>query len=242
VPRPSPERPDPALGVFETVLVCAGRPHALDAHLERLERSAASLYGLALAPALAAELNDRAARLTGRHRLRVDGVPQAGGLAVTIQTSELPAGDPTGVSVRPVLVPGGLGAHKFADRRLLGALTTDDAVPLLIDRDGHVLEAAWGNLWLREGERLVTPPADGRLLPGLTRAHLFVAAPSLGLEALEEPITLERVAGAAEAFLTSALRLAVPARLSGPDPLAAGCEPPVASAELRRIRGALAPC
>ena len=44
------------------------------------------------------------------------------------------------------------------------------ATALIVDGDEQVLEAAWANLWLIEGERLITPPADGRLLPGVTRA------------------------------------------------------------------------
>ena len=45
-----------------------------------------------------------------------------------------------------------------------------------------MLEAAWGNVWLLEGDRLITPPADGRILPGVTRALLLELAPSLGLQ------------------------------------------------------------
>ncbi len=65
-------------------------------------------------------------------------------------------------------------------------------MPLLVDADGSVLEAAWGNFWLLEGDALVTPPADGRILPGVTRALLLELAPALGLHAREQPITLQR--------------------------------------------------
>ena len=37
--------PDPALGVFETLLVRDGTAQALDAHLARLAASVADLYG-----------------------------------------------------------------------------------------------------------------------------------------------------------------------------------------------------
>jgi para-aminobenzoate synthetase / 4-amino-4-deoxychorismate lyase len=63
---------------------------------------------------------------------------------------------------------------------------------------------------------------DGRLLPGVTRARLLRLAGSLGLTAAEEEITLERLRQADGAFLTSALRGAVAARLAGgpgPHPL-----------------------
>jgi para-aminobenzoate synthetase/4-amino-4-deoxychorismate lyase len=94
----------------------------------------------------------------------------------------------------PFLLPGGLGAHKWADRRLATAL---GPAALLLDTDGCVLEATWANLFIVEGDRVITPAADGRILPGIRRATI---------DAVEEPITLERLAGADEVFLTSALR------------------------------------
>jgi branched-subunit amino acid aminotransferase/4-amino-4-deoxychorismate lyase len=95
-----------------------------------------------------------------------------------------------------------------------------------------VLEAAWGNVWLLEDHgRLLTPPADGRILPGVTRALLLELAPSLGLEAREEPITIERARAAPIVFVTSAIRLAVPAGLAG--------LPASPGAPVDRIRSAL---
>jgi para-aminobenzoate synthetase/4-amino-4-deoxychorismate lyase len=83
-----------------------------------------------------------------------------------------------------------------------------------------VLEASWGNVWIIEGGRLITPPADGRILPGVTRARLF----ELDVDAAEEDLTLERLREADGVFLTSALRGAVPAHVDGgapPHPLVA---------------------
>ena len=91
----------------------------------------------------------------------------------------------------------------------------EPAAPLLLDSDGTVLEAAWGNVWLLEGDALVTPPADGRILPGVTRALLLELAPSLGLRPREEPVSLHRLRAAPLTFATSAIRLAVPATLGG---------------------------
>ncbi len=52
-----------------------------------------------------------------------------------------------------------------------------EQAPLLVDADGTVLEAAWGNVWVLEGDALLTPPADGRILPGVTRSLLLELAP-----------------------------------------------------------------
>ncbi|MGH2875280.1 MAG: aminotransferase class IV, partial [Solirubrobacteraceae bacterium] len=132
------------------------------------------------------------------------------------------------VALRAVTLPGGLGAHKWRDRRLLDDLG-DDPVPLLVEPDGTVLEAAFANVWLLRGDRLVTPPADGRILPGVTRALLLRAA-GLGLSAVEEHVSVEDLRGADAVILTSAARLAVAAALD-----AAPAEP----SALARIRAAL---
>ena len=126
------------------------------------------------------------------------------------------------VTLEPLVVPGGLGAHKWRDRRLLdiatryrGTMSGQEHAPLLVDSDGGVLEAAWGNVWVLEDDALITPLADGRILPGVTRALLLELAPSLGLHPREEPISLHRLKAAPIAFATSAIRLAVPVAVGG---------------------------
>jgi len=80
-------------------------------------------------------------------------------------------------------------------------------VVLIADDDGQVLEAAWANVWLLDGRGLRTPPADGRILPGVARSRLLSLAPSLGLQAAEMPIPLTDVERAPTVFLTSSLRV-----------------------------------
>jgi para-aminobenzoate synthetase/4-amino-4-deoxychorismate lyase len=234
-----PDRPDPALGVFETLLVSEGRIQRLDGHLDRLGRSLGQLYGLVRPPRLPHELEAQAATLSGCNRLRVDAIPRDGALEIELTSSPLAPGAAPGVIGAPVLVPGGLGEHKWRDRRWIQALTTSGDVPLLMDRDGCLLEAAWGNVWLREGDRLITPPADGRLLPGVIRAALIERAPALGFTVAEEPVSLTRAVEAAEVFLTSSLRLAVPAGITNHLEPGSGSAPASPSPVLERIRTAL---
>jgi para-aminobenzoate synthetase/4-amino-4-deoxychorismate lyase len=78
-----------------------------------------------------------------------------------------------------------------------------------------VLEAAWANVWIVEGGRIVTPAADGRLLPGITRSLLLECGPALGLTASTEPISVGRAREADAIFLTSSLRYAATAALDG---------------------------
>ena len=219
-------RPDPTQGVFETMLVRNGRAHVWQRHLDRLTHSVGALYGRRLPADIAAQIQAHARSLTGEHRLRVDVVP---GAAAAITTQPVPAGYRRPVTLAPLVVPGGLGAHKWRDRQLLGSRSA-----LLTDADGTVLEAAWGNVWVLEGDALVTPPADGRILPGVTRALLLERAPALGLRPREEPISLHRARRAPITFATSAIRLAVPVTLSGQPA-------PAAPAIVDRIRAALAP-
>lgn len=140
-------------------------------------------------------------------RLRVD-VAADGGVAVSV--GPLPDADGP-VRLVPALLPGGLGAHKWADRRLLDARGEElGGVPLLVDGDGAVLEAAWASVWLEEDGRLVTPVADGRLLPGVTRATLLAEDP----RCVAEPVDLARLRAAEGLWVSSALRGLVPAVLA----------------------------
>jgi para-aminobenzoate synthetase/4-amino-4-deoxychorismate lyase len=200
--------PELRQGVFETLLVRDGRVQALQRHLERMARSVDQLYGLALPDRLEVTVRERVAGLSGAHRLRVDVIPGDDRPQFAIETTALDPSRPQRYALTPVTVAGGHGPHKWRDRR---ALHADRGVPLLVDADGSILEAAWANIYLLDGPRLSTPPADGRLLAGVTRARLLELAPSLGLEATERRISLEEARAAPAVVLTSSLALAVSA-------------------------------
>jgi para-aminobenzoate synthetase/4-amino-4-deoxychorismate lyase len=200
--------------VFDTLLVSDGRPVALERHLARLAGSVAELYGAALPPTLAAAVYAASAETESygaRARLRIDADPDG---AVRITVSRARPRREHALVLEPFALPGGLGAHKWRDRRLLDALTAlnPGRVPLLVDTDGVVLEAASANVWIVEGDDLITPPADGRILPGTTRALLLGADG----DAREEQIDLDRLASADAVFLTSSISGRAPARLRRP--------------------------
>jgi aminodeoxychorismate synthase component I len=209
-------RPDPDRGVFSTILVCDGAAVDLRLHLDRLGDSVRKLYGLALPR----DLDQRVRTAAEAHRwgrLRILARPAAGVDAETDVEVHLIGGPPDARPMRlaPAALPGGLGAHKWRDRSLLDELEGRlVAVPLLVDLDGDVLEAAHANVWIVEGDALVTPPLDGRLLPGTVRARLLAEAPA-GLESREERMTLDRLAAADELLLTSSVRGVHPAALAG---------------------------
>ena len=189
-------RPDPALGVFETLLVVAGEAQRLDAHLARLAGSLAELYGRALPGDLEARTRALAHTASGRARLRIDVVPRADAelSLAPAPRRELP------IVLHPYTLPGGLGAHKWRDRTLVDALTQ---TPLLLDADGSVLEAGWANLLIRRDGILLRPRADGRILPGTS------------LPAAEEAdLTLADLRHADEILVSSALAGVVSAVLA----------------------------
>ena len=118
-----------------------------------------------------------------------------------------------------------LVAHELAAQ--VGA---DEAVRL--GADGDVVECATSNLFMVvAGNTVVTPPLDGGILPGITRARVIAMAMQMEIE-LATPVRLEvherrisiaELHAAEEIFVTSALRGVVPvtrldgvARLAGP--------------------------
>ena len=223
---------DRSLGVYETLLVRDGAVQALGAHLTRLRGSIVSLYGLAPPDDLEARIREWAAAPgAGEHRLRVDVRP-----VVSVQTGLLPP-RPGLFRLRPLTLADGYGAHKFADRGpLMGTSSvTGGPVALLVDDDpaATVLEAGWANVWLVQADRLLTPPLDGRILPGVTRARVVALAGSLGLSVDQRPISLTQ-ARAGQPMLTSSLQLAAAGAFEDrPEP------DPEAVATIARIRRVL---
>jgi para-aminobenzoate synthetase/4-amino-4-deoxychorismate lyase len=207
-PRPVP-RPDPAAGVFETLLVRDGVPVAATEHVVRLRSSVRELYDVVL------DLDDTVRRTLdaartagdGTARLRMDARPRADGtIALTHTTTPLAAR--ASVALATVALPGGLGAHKWADRRRLDALTAAvaPAQPLLVDLDGLVLEGGWSNVFaVGDDGAITTPPLDGRILPGVTRARTIDRARAAGHVVHEAALTLDALRAARAIFVTGSL-------------------------------------
>jgi para-aminobenzoate synthetase / 4-amino-4-deoxychorismate lyase len=210
---PSELRPDVSQGVFETMLVREGSPLELDQHLSRLTQSVTTLFGRQ-PPADIVQLVLENARAVELGRLRLDVAPDATdqlAARVRVQAVDEKVVFPVweqASDLCPVLTPGGIGGHKWADRRFLEKAETEasPAVPLLVDRGDDVLEASRANLFIVERGAIVTPPCDGRILPGVTRQCALVVARSIGFQASEEAVSMERLLAADELFLTGAVR------------------------------------
>jgi para-aminobenzoate synthetase / 4-amino-4-deoxychorismate lyase len=249
-------RPDLRQGVFETMLVVDGCPVELDAHRRRLASSLEELFPDRLAPELRERVEEQAGELMAGS-IRVTVTPhEAEGLEVTLATRKVgPEHVPltrTGpltslsdrkapteqVALNSFPLAGGLGPHKWADRSLLDdvqAGLADDALPLVVDENGAVLEASRANVFAVRDGVLVTPPTDGRILPGVTRMRVLEIAGAGGLETNEAKLSGDDLLNAEEVFLTGSVRGIERARSLDGAPLPTGGE--VGSrlaAELRR--------
>jgi para-aminobenzoate synthetase/4-amino-4-deoxychorismate lyase len=203
------------MGVFETLLVIDGSPVELEAHLDRLGASVRDLFGDELPLRTRDAMLERASALSvGRLRVTVAPGDQGGGVDATVVTATVdpldvfPSWD-RAIALHPFVVEGWLGAHKWADRDGLAAMEAslpERGLPLLVDAGAQVLEASRANVFAVEGKALITPPTDGRILPGLARAGAIEAGRSLGFEIRERPLSLDSLIAAGEAFLTGSVR------------------------------------
>lgn len=209
--------PDPQRGVFETMLVLDRKPVELDAHLERLSGSLMTLYGEDLPSCAADQVREGAGDLE-HGKLRITITPslvRASEVRLTMRISTAPVdpavvfpGPARGIALRSFSVVGGLGEHKWADRRLLEGAESDlspGELSLLVDGDGTALEASRASLFAVDDGRLATPPADGRILPGIARRRTIETARGMGVEVREEPLPLLSLSGR-EAFLAGSVR------------------------------------
>jgi para-aminobenzoate synthetase/4-amino-4-deoxychorismate lyase len=214
---PATVRADPELGIFETMLVLDGRPVELDAHLRRLAASLEKVYGVAPA-AGAGELTREHARGVRLGRLRLTAVPGPDGIELDAVAREIDEGDffpsrARAASLRGVVIDGGLGAHKWADRGCLESAQASSPreLPLLLDGDGTVLEAARASLFAVFDGVPLTPPADGRILPGITRERVLEVAREIGLRPRETELRASELPEAEEVFLVGSVRGVEPA-------------------------------
>jgi len=213
-------------GLFETVGCDRGAPLLWPEHLARLGAGLAELGWTATdSPRLEAveRLLDReglwrpaALRLVApldRERPRVVAwaVPfraprrlrREGAVVVPVT---LPAGPLTGLKSCAYL------PLRWAHQRARGAGA--DAA-LLVDSDGALRETDHANLFVRLGDRVVTPPAPRRCLPGVVRAWCIAALRGLGVEVVEGDLDLTDLRTGEEAWLTSSLEGLVPVRRVG---------------------------
>ena len=233
-------------GAFEVIRVYDGIPLAMEAHMQRLERSGANLrlpidseavradaYRLLAQASQAADPDDhRQLRVVitrgGRRLLLTEPMPQMPDTARLMS-----------VTYNPTILLDGIkslsyGANMLA-HRLAEEAGFDEA--LLVTTDGVVLEAPTSSVFWVIGERLHTTPLDEHVLASITRALILEVA-----DVREATVTLAELTAADEVFLASTSREVHPVaavdahQLAAPGPVTAR----TAAAVSERIRAELA--
>jgi branched-chain amino acid aminotransferase len=192
-------------GVFEVIRLYEGRPFALDDHLARMERSAANLRLPADVAALRSEVEgllERAGPVEALLRL----VITRGGRRLAL-IEPLPGHPPAirlaTVTFAPTRVLDGIKSLSYAGNMLATRLAKERGADeaLLVTPHGRVLEGPTSTFMWASGGTLRTPPLGEHILDSITRRLLLEE-----LEIAEETCTLDDLAGADEAFLTSTVR------------------------------------
>jgi para-aminobenzoate synthetase/4-amino-4-deoxychorismate lyase len=200
---------DRSAGIYDTLLVVDGLVVDLDAHLARLDASVRAVHGRTIRAGLDEAVVRRAAGLVGHHRLRIDAVPTGPDVRVTISLRPVD-GDVEAWTLVPRTIPGGLGQHKWADRSALAhdGPPTEDL--LLVAEDGAILETARASLFVVHDDGVLTPPTDGRILPGTARERVIEILRAADVPVFQRRLAAADLVAASEVFATNALRGVVP--------------------------------
>ena len=198
-------------------------------HLERLRRSAALLH-MAL-PDNTAGLVDRCRELLSRNAYREDaylrpiaykGMASKLGTNLTFAPDEFTAYSfPQGEylsqsralrvcvsSWRRISDNAAPARGKIGGTYVNSALAVTDATLqgfdecIMLTDDGSVAEGSTSNLFLVQGNSLITPPVTADILVGITRATVIqIAQEDLGMEVVERTVDRSELYGVDEAFL-----------------------------------------
>ena len=218
-------------GLFETMRSYNGHVFYLDRHIARLVNSAGVL---GIREALEREkletgvlrtlkangLDDARIRLTvtAGEGSRSIGMPVSGKLTIIITVEELVLPSPENyleglrtsiVSIRrnsksPMCRLKALG---YLENLLAHAEAVDDGSDeaILLNDDGYVAECSASNLFIVETDKLITPPIEAGILPGVTRRVIIDLASSLGIKVAQEAVSVERLLNAEEVFITNSV-------------------------------------
>jgi branched-chain amino acid aminotransferase len=107
---------------------------------------------------------------------------------------------------------------------------------LIVDGRGRALEGGSSNVFFVRSGRIVTPPEEAGILPGITRAHMIALAGSLGLEVELRTPELSELYAADEVFITSSIRELLPVVRLDDRVIGDGRPGPVATLLLERFR------
>lgn len=199
-------------GVFEVIRLYAGKPFALIEHLDRLERSAATLE-LTVERASYEDEIGRLLAAFGEHEGQLRLVVTRGGRRLAF-TENLPARGETvrlaTVTYAPSEILNGVKSLSYAANmqatRLAQGQEAEEAV--LVRPDGVVLEAPTSTIfWVSYDGVLLTPALDVGILESITRDRIVRE-----LHVEEGAFQVGDLRGTHEAFLASTVREVQPVK------------------------------
>jgi branched-chain amino acid aminotransferase len=234
-------------GIFETMRAYNGKVFRLDAHLERLKKSADRLE-IPVQPDRLKEQVDDTLRINrlAEARVRVHLTSGEGTAAPDFRSCRNPT-----LLIRTVpYTPFSAGVYDMGfrvmistfhrcSRSVLPYLKTsnylenllvrkeaadsgyDDAV--LLNEKGNIAEASTSNLFIVRGDVLKTPELQSGILPGITRTVVLELAAGSGLKALETDIAPVELLSAEEVFLTNSVMELMPVTKVGDKTIGSGC-------------------
>ncbi|GHE58656.1 D-amino-acid transaminase [Camelimonas fluminis] len=222
--------------VYEVCEVFGGALVDLTAHLDRLDRS---LRELAMAAPMGRRALTVVMRETARRNRVRDGMvyvqvsrgaaprdflfpdpPAKPTLIVTARSIDRAAAEARAVQGMAVITTPDIrwGRVDIKTTGLLPNVLAKEAARLrgareawLTDRDGFITEGGSSNAWIiTQAGVLVTRPADGGILRGVTRGTLLRLVQEMGLPVEERAFTRAEALAAREAFVTAATTLVAP--------------------------------
>ncbi|MEO6600383.1 MAG: aminotransferase class IV [Polyangiaceae bacterium] len=224
--------------VFESLRTYRGKPFDLSLHLARLERSAARVFiplpiSVAILEREVLQAIDAHSSVERYVRMTLTrGVGRSLGLdpelaetplrVIQVMDLTLPppelyergihaisyrierASDTAGVADAKI------GNYLLAVLAMRAARAAGAQDALLMSSNGDLLEGTTSNVFAVFGGKLLTPPENSAILPGITRAHVLELARVTGVPVELRAMPKAEIAGADEVFICSSIRELVP--------------------------------
>ena len=231
-------------GAFEVIRVYDGTAYAFDAHVARLERSAANLrlpVDLEAVRADAFRLLAQAGTGPDHQCLRI--MITRGGRRILLTEPMASVADKArvmSITYAPTRILDGIKSLSYAGNMLAGRLAREQGYDeaLLVTPHGRVLEGPTSSVFYVKDGRLLTPPLDEHILASITRALVIEVT-----GAQERPCTLEELYEADEVFFASTVREVQTVasiddhEYSGPSPISDRTRDAVSARIAEQLRG-----
>jgi para-aminobenzoate synthetase/4-amino-4-deoxychorismate lyase len=185
-----------SIRMHDAILVLRGQPVELDAHLDQLGRSLAELWDTEPPALLRDHILRAAAAIQPASARLLLYLERHAGRPPRFRTADSPVPMPIevisqpGASLELAALPDGFGRHKRAHPTL-------PAERVVLATDGvHCLGTAVGNVLVFRGNQVITPPLDGRVIPGVTRRAVLTVARGAGLDVRVRALPVEELLAA----------------------------------------------